>query len=122
MPDTQERVEATQADRDVAADLAYDTAGVTWEGAGRIRRGEEDHYLVRAFSAHRTRSTAELKAKLDMAVAALENPSTELLDACQEAADDYCQIDGDAGAWISSKGIEAVLKTVLATIKRGMVV
>jgi len=58
MADENERSAATQADRDRAADWLHDEVGsVTWEQAGRIRRGEETHGLVDVLARHRLAST-----------------------------------------------------------------
>lgn len=53
----------TQEDRDAAADYLHDV-GETWERAGRIRRGEEDHHLVGVLTRHRQQSTAAKDAEI----------------------------------------------------------
>lgn len=64
-------VPVTQADREAAADWLHDAGLATWEGAGRIRRGEESHSLVELLARHRA-TEAELLDALDGMLAPLE--------------------------------------------------
>ena len=42
-------------------------------------------------------------------------PTLEMITAAEDIAHDFCGIDGDAGAWISSDGIAAIMRIALNT-------
>lgn len=99
-------VEVAQVRQIVANHIGW----VTYEDAA-AHNHHTDEYVEVALAV-----TTDLQAKLDKVVEALTSPSIELIDACQEAANDYCEIDGDRGAWITSAGVEAMLKIVSDTV------
>lgn len=105
----------TDNDKDIplwALDKAAQVAGrKDWEEFKKYCLVSSTYRYVETLAAIIAERRAQAKV-MDV----LSNPSDDLLNKAADAANGFCEIDGDSGAWITSDGIREILSVALTEI------